>query len=386
MATDQVRTAQDERDLLELIAADLSLMQLAKAAGLRAEHLQDCHRFRLFRSLEWECEDDDGVGAASSAPKLNGEAAGRVRHLAENIKAEARRHPPPVHSLFDDENDGGGGGDETPHRAQSEAPEGADPAAPRKVVSGKLPADHPWFKPLPPAQYPRRRGQLKKLWIQKGRPLGKLEQWKADLKTQLDGRDPDKVSPATLGRVLSLTWEMRKDLEQAATNYGRSPPRKWKKGRYSFKATTIAPTDATPEQVSQHYRRQRNIESARLRTTERAAKREARTMQQQQTQIQNKQPTSYVEFVKATIEAETEPLYAAIPATGEERSTVELAMDMRREPAWQRYVVDKEKLRLALRHRLDDLRSQGRILERHGPGPRGYVVRFVRRQTKQETN
>jgi hypothetical protein len=110
-----------------------------------------------------------------------------------------------------------------------------------------LPADHSWCKPLPRSQQQRRRSQLKRLRYYLA-PRQTLEQWKADLKRQLlDGRDPDKVSPLAIGRVL-VDWTLAKRLyiERMANVFGH------RKGWKDFKATTIAPIDATPAEVSRH--------------------------------------------------------------------------------------------------------------------------------------
>jgi hypothetical protein len=214
-----------------------------------------------------------------------------------------------------------------------------------------------------------RMADLKTLWRHIGKRFTSVDAFVDDLRGRCGGRDPgdpEQVSAQELGSVTQLTLDVKIKIEETATEVGRRRGYLTRSGRlYICRLRTVAPYDKTPEEVRKRY--QRRARAAH------AARRRVEKTKEKKMDIAVSYAT-YAEAVaadRARVKGQADAMLAAI---GEGECTVaDLMLKLRRDLLWS-----SAKPR-TYRHRLDDLRDQGRIAERFEPGPRGSKRRLVRR-------
>lgn len=195
------------------------------------------------------------------------------------------------------------------------------------------------------------------------------------------GRDPATVPSTEISKMLALTLALKLDVENKETERRRANGRRFRKdGKpYFFRIVTMAPCDKTKQEIEQHYRKRADKERAETRKAQRAERwraRQEREASMQPMQHSTKQPQTFADYMaarKATTKAQCEAILEVV-GTSEWRAS-ELPNTLRRDPAWR--TVEAAKLDRTVHDRLDMLRAQGRIADRHEPGPRGSSLRIV---------
>jgi hypothetical protein len=225
----------------------------------------------------------------------------------------------------------------------------------------------------------RRKSQLKGLRWHLAKQFRHVDAWIADLKTKC-GHDPldrDSVNDYELGRAIGLSLDGIFDLEEQVTDFGRA--KGWGEA-YRFRIDVIAPYDATPaEREAARLKRRRERGSANRKAARAATaankRKETTTMQTQQ------QPATfyatYAEAVAAQKKNTRAQCMAILKVLDRERGIDELVELLADHPAWRALASDARRFRRTILHRLDMLRDRGRIVDRHGQGPRGSRPRFV---------
>jgi hypothetical protein len=240
----------------------------------------------------------------------------------------------------------------------------------REVVTGKLAK----------MDRNRRKSQLKGLRWHLANQFRHVDAWIADLKTRcFGGRDPldrDDVNDYELGRAIGLSLEGIFDFEKQVTDFGRA--KGWGEA-YRFRIDVIAPYDATPaEREAARLKRRRERASMNRKAVRAAAMAKTR---KETINIQTQpQPTaSYPTDAEARAAQKKNTgaqCKAILAVLDRERSVAELMELLADHPAWCA-LAGEERFRRTILDRLDMLRDQGSIADRHGQGPRGSRPRLV---------
>lgn len=205
-----------------------------------------------------------------------------------------------------------------------------------------------------------------------------LDAFLANLRQRLGGRDPrdpEQVSAQKLGHVLELTLARKIDIEDRATEGRR------RKGWKLFRFRTIAPCDKSPEQVQKFYKQRANKAGAAKKKADCAAGREMEQLMQTQQQTMPHTRAGLMAAQKANTRARRDAILDVLALDDGWWPVIpELEAELRDSPAWLGPAIGVKVFRRAMHDRLDELKAENLIEDKHEPSPHGHFPRrLVRR-------